>query len=277
MSYTGTVDPCAELKTRIPELPRVMREQRGQGEQSRDGWVKGAELLEDWLHRGANNNPENATPNIDTIQMRWVLGFGRAWAVYQSAKVSKVWVNEAAQRKIIEKLIHRKNRLPKKVGEKLEIGNVGEDFYRQPYFQHFHAEWQIQYKEVIQSPITGQLDDLYAALGDFSFYYLVKGSVERLPDQNNKSRYKVTINKVGVYVQDSYDFNDNRRFTKIVSEPLGVWNCKTDYAGKEPWKGYAVQNKDFREWRERYGRGYGGDFMVFSDIMVFNTNDSFEF
>jgi hypothetical protein len=40
---------------------------------------------------------------------------------------------------------------------------------------------------------------------------------------------------------------------------------------------YYVNNADFREWRKKYGKGFGGDFMVFSDIKVFDTNDSFQF
>jgi hypothetical protein len=143
--------------------------------------------------------------------------------------------------------------------------------------------------------VTDQLDDLYAALGDFYFNYLVKGWVERLPDQGGKPCYKVTINKVGVYVRDSYDFNDfdpndlkrdkwlgwflrKPSVNAVTSQPLGIWACTDNYAGKILWKDrYYVQNRDFREWRTKHGRGYGGDFMVFSDIKVFDTYDSFEF
>jgi hypothetical protein len=32
-----------------------------------------------------------------------------------------------------------------------------------------------------------------------------------------------------------------------------------------------------RDWRDKYGKGRGGDFLVFSNIKRFDTNDSFEF
>jgi len=288
-NFGRNTDPCAQLNTRIPELPRIMRN---------NGWVVGAALMEKWLHDGANDAPKRGFHDTMNVRMDWVLMFGRASEVYQSAKAQKVWLSENAQKRIRKALIEEQSCLPSSIGDRQEIGNVGES---QPFSSggalQFHNDWQVQFSNVRQNPVTQQLDDLYAALGDFSFYYLVKGWVERLPDQGSKPRYRVTLNKVGVYVMDSYDFNDIDPETAkgngwagwllstdpvnaVISQPLGVWSCSRNYAGKNPFpleNKYYVQNRDFREWRKRYGKGRGGDFLVFSDIKVFDTNDSFEF
>ena len=100
--------------------------------------------------------------------------------------------------------------------------------------------------------------------------------MERLADVEGKARYKVTLDKVGIYVQDSYDFNDkDPNAGDFSSQPLGFWDCEEQ---KTPGLGaYYVTNRDFRDWRDQYGNGKGGDFLVFSDIKVISVSDSFEF
>jgi YD repeat-containing protein len=84
------------------------------------------------------------------------------------------------------------------------------------------------------------LDDLFAALANFDFHFVTQGTVERLPDVNGKPRYKVTLDKVGIYVKDSYDFNDDSTSLNPktwVSQPLGYWDCAEMDAGKTPGLG----------------------------------------
>ena len=260
---------CAKSKPDITELPDIMR---------RKGWGRGAYLMDRWIHSPANNNAAHGSHDVDTISMAWVLSFGQALVAYKGAKARKVWLSEKAKEAIIEKLIDGKNSRPKAVGERLEIGNLGEGLMRTPSeVAKFHKNWQIQYHPVKQSIFGSPLNDLYAALGDFHFYYLVKGWVERLEDRNGQPRYMATIDKVGVYVMDRYDFNDNEWYTKIVSQPLGDWGCKWPYVSRNPISARRryVNNKSFRDWRKKNNRG--GDFLVFSNIKVFDTNDSFEF
>jgi hypothetical protein len=266
-------DPCAELRTRIPALPGIMR---------RHGWGIAPYLMELWLHKGANSVPEHGFHNTDLIRMDWVLSFERANEVYNTAKANKVWMTEKAQDEIIRKIIRGKGRLPAAVGERIEIGNVGEGEMLYPgNWLQFHKDWQIQYADHRENKFSSPLDDLYGALGDFSFYYLVKGWVERIEDRGGQPRYKVTLNKIGVYLRDSYDFND-KGLNKIVSQPLGVFGCSPPYIGngikvQGSSKRYFVTNKDFCEWRQKYGKGRGGDFLIFSDIKRFDTSDNFEF
>ena len=266
MGNNKKTDACAELKTRIPELPYIM---------SMHGWGIAARLMDRWLHLGANSVPEQGVHDTTTVQMNWVLSFPIAAEVYDKAHAEKVWVNEAAQRRIEKDLIRGRGLLPKEIGERLEIGNVGEGEFLHPgNWLQFHKNWQVQLREVKQSIIKSPIDELYGALGDFSFYYLVKGWVEHIADKGGSPRYKVTINRVGVYIRDSYDFNG--------PQTLGFWGCNPIYIGnglklQGSSNRYHVTNGDFRTWREKYGRGYGGDFLVFSNIKRFNTNDSFEF
>jgi len=264
------IDLCANLQTRIPALPLIMR---------RLGWINGAALLERWIQMPANADPNLGNHDTTTIRMDWVLAYERAKKVYENAKKNHIWISDAAKREIVNKLIYSKGSLPQKVGEKINIGNIGENFAPQANnIVQFHKDWHIQHTPVQQN-YSDPLDDLYAALGDFAFYYIVKGWAERLPDQNGKPYYRVTIDKVGVYIRDSFDFNDPPG--AFFSQPLGLWSCLKQDAAKFALGSsyYSITNNDFRDWRNQYGNGRGGDFLVFSDIKTFNTNtnNTFDF
>ncbi|MDR1349702.1 MAG: DUF6402 family protein [Zoogloeaceae bacterium] len=267
-------DPCAKLETRLPELPNIMHHLR---------WINGEKLMRDWFSRTANNDPKkDKSPNIDTIKMDWVLKYERAKKVYDQAIAEKVWVNAPAQSVIIDKLIDKKGKLPDNVGDVVVFGDVGAGRSFTPdEMKKFDEDYQFQYRTVNSGAVSAPLDDLFAALGDFNFDFVTQGTVERLPDVDGKARYEVTLDKVGIYVKDSYDFNDDPAGWNPktwASQPLGYWNCAEQKASKTSGSDfYYVNNKDFREWREEYGNGKGGDFMVFSNIKVITVNDTFEF
>jgi hypothetical protein len=114
------------------------------------------------------------------------------------------------------------------------------------------------------------LDDMYGAIGNAAYKIAVVG----------KTRYSPTgdifeIDKLGVYVRDTYDFNDDG----AVPEPLGVWNkerCLSkaetiEYLALSPaqiyrtFQGFVpVFNGDFRRWQKAHNSG--GDFVVYSDV-----------
>ena len=78
------------------------------------------------------------------------------------------------------------------------------------------------------------------------------------------------MTEVGVYIRDSFDFEGN--------QPLGCWSdgqpmmfspvLLPGTAGGMVFVPELmltpVGNRDFREWRQRTGKG--GDFLVFSDV-----------
>jgi hypothetical protein len=142
--YVGS-DPCAELKTLIPELPGIMR---------RHGWGIASRLMDRWLAMPANSFPKQGIHDTTTVRMDWVRRFGRAWSVYTAAKANKVWVNEKAKKVIERDLIRKKGRLPQKVGERLEIGNVGEGLSGSgPGMMQFHDDWQVQSSSALSNKV----------------------------------------------------------------------------------------------------------------------------
>lgn len=119
-------------------------------------------------------------------------------------------------------------------------------------FSAFTESWLNNAEDVVFQTY----DDLTAALANFTFHLAVKGAA-RWADET----LQVTIEEIGIYVRDSYDFlnksGENQR--------LGVWG---EGVGN-------VTNNHFNEWRTANGRG--GDFLVYSDIKItrLNTPDTF--
>jgi hypothetical protein len=262
------VDHCRALETRLPYLPEIMQKL---------GWTNGELLMRKWFFESANDDPDNGVPDNEIIKMDWVLGYERAKKVYDQAVSEKVWMNTAAQKVIKSKLNTLNISSQLSVGAKMTFGDVnGRGSLTAAQMQQFNEDYHIQNRPVSSDLVSDPLDDLFAALANFSFNFVVEGTVERLPDVNGKPRYKVTLDKVGIYVRDSYDFNDKKG--NWISQPLGYWDCAERDAGKTPGPGaYYVDNDDFREWRDKYGNGKGGDYLVFSDIKVIDVSDSFEF
>jgi hypothetical protein len=118
------------------------------------------------------------------------------------------------------------------------------------------------------------LDDFYGAIGKGLLKIAVTGMVTAL----SGSRYRIAIDEVGIYLRDTYDFNDDHM--SLISQPLGYWgfqgvsrkfqlrwDVEIDERYAEvvpPDRLYAVQNDDFRRYRNVYGRG--GDFVIYSDV-----------
>lgn len=73
--------------------------------------------------------------------------------------------------------------------------------------------------------------------------------------------HKMLIEKLHFYVRDSYDFNSE-------DEPLGYWGREGASASVFKLGMSFVENRQFRQWRDRHGRG--GDFIIFSDVYTKN-------
>ena len=71
---------------------------------------------------------------------------------------------------------------------------------------------------------------------------------------------------MGIYLWDTYDFNGH--------QVLGYWS--TSGARQHPFSGGdLVTNGDFRDWRNRHGRG--GDFFVYSDVRTVSQRETDSF
>jgi Family of unknown function (DUF6402) len=101
---------------------------------------------------------------------------------------------------------------------------------------------------LVQSvPVKDRLDDMFAARANFQLRMAIQFTACKL----DESRYDLKVREVGVYVWDTYDFEDGA--DSWISQPL-----------PGPW-GY-VNNKDLREWRKASSNTKGGDFLVYSNI-----------
>lgn len=193
------------------------------------GWTEGAKLLETWFERPPATAPSYSKAVTDLIKMDWVLGFQRAKTAYDSMIKDKVWSNAAAQKRMAAILAPK----PKPTGnQSIPFGDLS-----QPV-EIIDQEW------VNTRSVTNGLawDGMTAALGAFALHVAVAGKVSR----QSAMYVDVSIEEVGIYVKDSFDFEGDQF--------LGVWG----------YRDTPVNNSDFREWRQ--ANHAGGDFRVFSDV-----------
>ncbi|MBX7222392.1 MAG: hypothetical protein K1Y36_20750 [Blastocatellia bacterium] len=224
----------------VPKMPGMMRTRK---------WERAATLMEKWIQGQPNDQPERGIPDTQTIKMEWVLKHERAKKAYDDIFAKKLWKSAGAQREI-RKLLTAKNILPLKAPvSRIPFGTFSGSV---PKLHEEHINYQLVGDEL--DPILVEIDELYAALGRFTFHVLVRGYI----GSKDAKQIFCFIEEVGVYIRDSYDFNGD-------FQPLGYWDTESNYIGKVPKPGTTyVSNATFRRWRERNGRG--GDYMIFSDV-----------
>jgi hypothetical protein len=158
--------------------------------------------------------------------------------------------------KTIGAMLSRNNKL---TNQKEYFGNEGNLLlFRRPissavdlypdHIQEASVSWKLKQLQ--------NFDDLFCALGNFTLQLAIYGYVE--PVLSTKGTHKVTIEKVGVYVADQFDFGG--------PQFLGFWDDDPPYASANfLGPGKAVDNGSYRDWRDAHGKG--GDFLVFSDVL----------
>lgn len=189
-------------------------------------WKEGAILLETWFGRPPAIAPKYSAPVTDVIKMDWVLTFDRAKSVYDAIFSRKLWTSDKSQEQMRSVL------KPNPSGQVQQFGDLS-----QPPTA-IDGQW------INSLPVTNgfAFDGLTAALGGFIFQVVIAGKLQWI----SAKEFWVTVEEVGVYVKDSFDFNGDQF--------LGVWG----------YRDTPVNNSDFREWRAK--NNAGGDFQVFSDI-----------
>jgi Family of unknown function (DUF6402) len=240
------------------DIPQVMREKK---------LTKGAELMEHWFSGKAFVMPttwKSAPPNgIDPriipftyvnetiITMQWALSFSRALAGYSELK-NAVLGNlgekslSLSQREFFENL-----KSDGKFTKKIEQFGFGSG-------RTLHKTAHINTRTVglnFSEKLTDPLDDMYCALGAFGIHVAGYGTVTPLPEKSEEGTHQVKITKLGFYIRDTYDFNED--------QALGYWTNEgvTRSAGLGS---ASVENKSFRDFRARFN--CGGDFMIFSNV-----------
>lgn len=187
-------------------------------------WPEAATLLETWFGRPASVAPKYSAPVTDVIKMDWVLRFPRAKEVYDAIFKEKIWTNSASQGRM--KLV-----LKSKSGAFGDLSRAAIDMDND-YINARPVENGLNY------------DAMSGALGAFVFKLAVAGIVLPLPAP--VGGMIVTVQEIGIYVKDSFDFNGDQF--------LGFWG----------YRDTPTNNSDFREWRNSHHQG--GDFEVFSDV-----------
>ncbi|MDR0183969.1 DUF6402 family protein [Lysobacter arvi] len=246
----------------ITQIPRAMRNM---------GWVTSARLIERWFSTPAWSMPGGVKSgdfdkrNLpfshfdDTIiTMKWAMRFPR----FQEA-LAKVGRTSFHTPNGLEQL---RSRLGGWRGtEPVQLG-----YYGMPTRSFDASCW-------VNSTVLGSkidtLDDMYGALGIANVKVGVVGTAVV---ENKRKMFHVA--HVGFYVLDYYDFVD--------WQYLGTWTkdrvlTKAEALFAETYTGRRIVNykdgafakvfnQDFREYRDRTGRG--GDFVVYSDVLWQQSN-----
>ena len=208
------------------------------------GWSHGAKLMRQWF-----SNSGQGPTDTTTITMDWVLGFSRAKEKYDAIFSEKIYMKPGAQLEI--------TKLLQSLGLLADLGKSTGVFGFSLPVSTLHPRYYVTYKT---AGSLDPIDALFASLGKFTYRVVVGGTVGKELGKNGATdRKRATITEVGVYVSDSYDFEGHQL--------LGCWNVCTNAVEKGGLiclGSAAVTNGDFREWREKSGKG--GDFTILSDL-----------
>ena len=205
------------------------------------------------------------------IKMKWVLGFDRVVPVFED--LCRNWSSGSGLGELRLKLETAGWRSGKvvRLGQGIKTAK-GLDSTCQVNFRPFGA-------------YTDTFDDLYGAVFKATLKIAVVGKVSR---SILSKKDMLEIEKIGVYVRDTYDFNSGPFDDAVVG--LGIWSKKRMLSKSEMATYRATQfaalanifpgfvpahNADFRRWQKQ--RNKGGDFFVFSDVMWMQPNVEYVF
>lgn len=199
--------------------------------------LMGAKLMRQWFDG-------QTVVDKTSVTIDWTLTFSRAKKVYDSIVNEKLYANAKAQDEIL-KLAEKYGVYNEKGGK---FGSIVGDIA-------LLASESIQYRNV--GSMSDPIDDMLAALGHFKYRVLVEGYVLR----GRKTRPRTfCISKIGIFLSDSYDFNDEPGKDQF----LGFWNAQSNYVGRNLFLGDAVYNSDFRAYRKEHNKGK--DYLIYSNI-----------
>jgi hypothetical protein len=195
--------------------------------------------------------------------MSWILSFGRAKTVYDKLVKDQIWQNAAAQKEIVT-MLRAKGLLagttPRTFGN--FSASVDQQHADNVNFRAFKdGDYDTNYLGAYYGYYSyygyNSMDGLTAALGRFTFYTLVSGTVTPVKNGATTS-YQITITEAAVYVRDSYDFEG--------FQPLGFWDDSDNSVSPTNFlSGDSVTNGSFRDWRKKNGRG--GDYLIYTNLV----------
>ncbi len=224
----------------ITKIPGIMRKKN---------WTEGARIMETWFSRPPFIKPAYSTPP-HLVDIDWALGFGATKDTYNKMINERVWANEPAKKEI-KRWLTKQNLLNQSKNSFGDLTKTGEQLEED--YVNYRAVGSYLYYYYDYYYYSG-MNDLTATLGRFVLRVAIAGTVEPTSIMN---QHKVTVNEIGIYIRDTYDFEGD--------QSLGYWSeSNNSVSYLNPLAGDHVSNESFRDWRS--ANGHGGDFLVFSNV-----------
>jgi hypothetical protein len=265
---------AAAPRLQLCELPEVMERVYG--------WTIAPRLMRSWFQRpfyemreavkDGEVDPARLAPavlELSLVRMDWVLRHPPARAAYD-AFVRGSWNTPRGQARLASQIM-KEARAQRICTLSWRFGNLGAST---PVVD---SRYQVNIAPV-ESGVDDAIDEWYGAMGAALLKVAVAGEVSH----RVAGRIGITVDEIGIYLRDTYDFNDNA----LYSQPLGAWSrtgvskaiaaqsIATDQVygaapavtgrTEAPGTRYNVRNDDFREYRDRHRKG--GDFVIFSNV-----------
>jgi hypothetical protein len=253
-----------DIRTKIESIPSAMRQM---------GWIVSAQLMERWLHSPAWMLPHSwkgeGTPDprsmslahLDQriVRMDWAKSHPRVRGAMGELRAKMA--NDAAKKLL------RKRLADLAWGANTRIG----------FGSRQHSA--IQLEQVCQSNWHGfgskldTMDDMYGSLGIATLKVALIGEAMR---DARTGRLALRVTDAGFYIRDTYDFNGPQYLGTWTN--IGVLN-KAQVLANAAMDGMSfrwgkpsshVSNRDFEVYRRT--TGFGGDFVVYSDVLWENVN-----
>jgi len=237
-------------------VPKIMRAQDPPMEVA-------ARLQERWFAGRKNSQPKRVPPEMEIVTLDWVLGFEKPRNLFLEVQKEEVWGNEAAQKSLVKQIKRMISNgevvPPSEVGESVPFGDFSSEIIwdqkEQSYMPKF-AKYYYQGRPFKPNVFLDPIDDFYASLANFSFMISGKGNFSKL----GKDTYEINLQKIGIFVVDSYDFLDDG---KMISQPLGLWNPNKNEVSRTA--DFFVNNESYQEYRTDTDKGR--DFSIYSRIL----------
>lgn len=273
-TYAPTGTPPKQVviqRLALSRLPAAMRNM---------GWDTAAALMQRWFDSPAWQMPEGwkekdtqpdpmslsaAQCDETIVKMDWAMKFDRCRDAVAVAESRLTTANGVDRLKYLLKISGWTGSGPLTLGSNT-MSALQMDVLSQVNFAPFGDTFDV-------------LDDMYGALGKATVKVGVVGHAfsEENPD-NKKIRHLFRVEYIGFYIRDHYDFNglqylgtwtDDRLLTKTETVLTMTAHGQVIIRLKDgPFA--AVTNGDFREYRNRTGKG--GDFVIYSDVLWKKTD-----
>lgn len=267
------------------------------------GWEYGEKFQRIWFTEGNLVERETEDPKLDAISWSWIMqSSDEAREEYIQLKNETIenlgaFFDNNTRKSLkseINKMINEGlTSIPTAENPRSEFGVYSEKIITKPSKRFPNGEEMPEFeKYYFNSKAFGgpfdlgkhyvrngrKFDDFIAALATYNYHVMGSGYLTFKKGGRWSSDYtEVTVDTLGFYVKDSFDFIDD---DPTVEQPLGFWKVvdmdtievKKDPDNKNEF--FEVTNRNFRDYRDAHNMGY--NFHLYSTIFKLSTNISFK-